>query len=503
MKLELLIAFKYLIPRKKRLSSAIVSLFSIGIISLVTWLSIVFISVIYGLEQRWIHDLSQLHSPVKILPSSAYYDSYYYQIDRHADLSQYTTKTIGEKLASSFADPYDANSDYSLPENFPLPDTTLNGELKDPVKVAFESLTPYLNQNQAQLLEFEEGIGYVQMDRVPHPNKSESRTFSQFVAYPSDEVYKSRVLPYEHTDYGSSILNPFNSSNEGWEKDFAYLQNTYRGASIILPINYRDMGYKVGDKGDLSIFSPETQKEIKHPVYVIGFYNPGLSPMGSKIVFIDMDLASLIRSESTGLGMHNGLHVFFPNTKQITPMKNEIEAILRQAGVDQYWEVSSLYDYQYFKPILDQLRSDQVLFLLVSIIILIVACSNVVTMSILLVNNKKKEIGILKAMGTPSRSLKIIFSFCGALSGAIGVIFGTAFAIITMKNLSLITRGLSYLQGREAFNSTFFGQGLPQEIHMPTIAILGLGTLILAAISGALPARKVAKMHVSDILKAE
>ncbi|EPP32270.1 ftsX-like permease family protein, partial [Chlamydia psittaci 84-8471/1] len=93
-----------------------------------------------------------------------------------------------------------------------------------------------------------------------------------------------------------------------------------------------------------------------------------------------------------------------------------IEAILSQAGIQEYWEVSSLYDYQYFKPILDQLRSDQVLFLLISIIILIVACSNVVTMSILLVNNKKKEIGILKAMGTSSRSLKAIFGFCGAFS---------------------------------------------------------------------------------------
>ncbi|WP_139414595.1 ABC transporter permease [Chlamydia abortus] len=503
MKLELLIAFKYLIPRRKRLSSAVVSIFSIGIISLVTWLSIVFISVIYGLEQRWIHDLSLLHSPVKILPSSVYYDSYYYQIDRHADLSLYTTKTIGEKLASSLIDPYDPNVDYSLPENFPLPDKTADGKLKDPVKIAFEVLNPYLGQNHAQLLEFEEGIGYIQMDRTAHPNKSESRTFSQFIAYPSDEVYKNRVLPYEQTDYSSEVLNPFNSSDQGWEQDFINLQNTYRGASIILPVNYRDMGYRVGDRGGFSTFSPETQKEIRHPVCVIGFYNPGLSPMGNKIVFIDMDLASQIRSESMGIGIHNGLHVFFPNTKLITPIKKQIETILSQAGIQEYWEVSSLYDYQYFKPILDQLRSDQVLFLLVSIIILIVACSNVVTMSVLLVNNKKKEIGILKAMGTSSRSLKAIFGLCGAFSGGIGVIFGTALSILTMKNLSIITRSLSYLQGREAFNSTFFGQSLPQEIHVPTIFMLGVGTLVLAAISGLLPAKKVAKMHISDILKAE
>lgn len=503
MKLELLIALKYLIPRKKSFSSTIISLFSVGVVSLVTWLSIVFISVIHGLEQRWLHDLSQLHSPIKISPSSTYYKSYYYQIDKHADLSQYTSKTIGEKLASSIIDPYDPDVDYALPEHFPTPDRQPNGELKDPVKLIFEKLSPYLEKNQAQLVEFEEGIGYLHMDREIRSNKLESRMLSQFLAYPRNHVYQERVLPYEHTDYSSDILNPFNCSTEGWQKDFARLQEQYRGASIILPITYRDLGYRVGDSGNLIIFSPENHKEIPHPFHIIGFYNPGLSPLGNKIVFIDMDMASQIREESAGLGMNNGLHVLFSETKKISPITRDIENILHHCDLTNYWEVTPLYDHQQFKPILDQLHSDQILFSLISIIILIVACSNIVTMSILLVNNKKKEIGILKAMGVPSRSLKIIFGFCGAVSGGIGMILGTIFSIFTMRNLSAITQALSYFQGREAFNSTFFGQSLPQEIHIPTIIFLGLGTLFLAALSGSIPAKQVSQMSVSDILKAE
>ncbi|AHK63207.1 FtsX-like permease family protein [Chlamydia avium 10DC88] len=478
-------------------------MFSIGVIALVTWLSIVFISVIHGLEKRWLHDLSRLHSPIKILPSATYYKSYYYQIDKHSDLSQYTTKTIGEKLTSPITDPYNPDIDYSLPEYFPLPDRQPNGELKDLVKIIYENLNPYLERNQAQLVEFEEGIGYLHMDREIYSNKLEPRTLSQFIAYPENQIYQDRVLPYEQTDYSSDILNPFNRSSKDWKADFQHLQTQHYGASIILPVTYRELGYRVGDSGSLIIFSPETRRESPYPFLVIGFYNPGLSPLGNKIVFIDMKMASKIRSESSGLGMNNGLHVLFSNTKKITPITSDIENILNQVDLTDYWEVISLYDHQQFKPILDQLHSDQILFLLVSIIILIVACSNIVTMSILLVNNKKKEIGILKAMGIAPRSLKIIFGFCGAVSGGIGMMIGTILSILTMRNLSVITKGLSYLQGREAFNSTFFGQGLPQELHIPTIIFLSLGTLFLAAISGSVPARRVSQMPISDILKAE
>ena len=201
--------------------------------------------------------------------------------------------------------------------------------------------------------------------------------------------------------------------------------------------------------------------------------------------------------------MHNGWQVFLPDVKEIPSIKRALQGLLKEAGVSSYWEVSSLYDYEFFKPILDQLQSDQVLFSIVSFIVLIVACSNVVTMSILLVNNKKKEIGILKAMGASSSRLRLVFGLCGACSGLVGAFIGSILAMVTLKNLNVLTNWLSVLQGREAFNPSFFGEQLPQDFHLPTVMWLLLGTLILAAISGALPAQHVARMQVSDILKSE
>src|SRR5690348_1278274 len=97
---ELSIAFKYLTPRWRQLSVSIISLISILVIALVVWLIVVFFSVTYGLEKSWINKLIALTAPIRITPTEAYYDSYYFQADAISSSSDFNYKTIGEKLAS-------------------------------------------------------------------------------------------------------------------------------------------------------------------------------------------------------------------------------------------------------------------------------------------------------------------------------------------------------------------------------------------------------------------
>ena len=132
---EFSIAFKYLVPRKRSLSTALISLMSVLVISLVVWLVIVFLSVTTGIEKNWLNRLTTLHAPIRITPTEAYYKSYYYQIDGLAAASHYTLKTIGEKAESLVSDPYAADVDPEVP--FPR---TPSDRL-DPVKTAFKELS--------------------------------------------------------------------------------------------------------------------------------------------------------------------------------------------------------------------------------------------------------------------------------------------------------------------------------------------------------------------------
>ena len=80
-------------------------------------------------------------------------------------------------------------------------------------------------------------------------------------------------------------------------------------------------------------------------------------------------------------------------------MKEEILQALKRDGLDNYWKVTTFREYDFAKDLIQQFQSDKYLFALVGMIILIVACCNIISMLVLLVNDKKREIGILQAMG--------------------------------------------------------------------------------------------------------
>jgi lipoprotein-releasing system permease protein len=134
------IALKYLIPKKRSLSTALISLMSVFVISLVVWLVLVFLSITRGIEKNWVGKLTSLYAPLRISPTEEYYSSYFYQVDALASLSNYTFKTLGEKAIAAASDPYSADLDMEPPSHWPSPQKNGHGELIDPVKMALKEL---------------------------------------------------------------------------------------------------------------------------------------------------------------------------------------------------------------------------------------------------------------------------------------------------------------------------------------------------------------------------
>jgi len=152
---------------------------------------------------------------------------------------------------------------------------------------------------------------------------------------------------------------------------------------------------------------------------------------------------------------------------------------------------------------LQQLQSDKTLFTLISTIIIIVACSNIISMLIIMVNDKKVEIGILRSMGTSSFSIATIFGLCGVVMGATGSAIGTFAAYFTLKNLKILIDFLSTLQGHNAFNPMFYGDTLPNEISFEAMFFVIFSTALISTIAGIVPAVKASMLHPSAILRAE
>ncbi len=696
---ELSVALKYLTPRWRQLSVSIISMISILVIALVVWLIVVFFSVTNGLEKNWIQKLIALTAPVRVTPTLAYYESFYYLIDGISGGSDYTLKTIGEKLQAQRTDPYDPEADEEPPAIWPKPDRLPNGELKDPVKIAFAeigklpgvpglaahdyemtvsnlrlrllrtapdnaktqafltqatylgsldpdnpalsrailkttpsdlsnlldmvaigsdniqedtpesivSLNPESSRNK--LKAFFAGVSIEQLKTasagwpiarhllpqagklsvgiVMHGNRvvrvivpSAAWQVGHLIKQPTEKPYQRLAGTLEFTEQGilldgnelpihtpivaagdiafparlvETSLEKAHSARDlhfaihlplqgvsiagevpyrhlqiakaEVQKDFAtvpelsplwFHQQTDRfvlpqdqtiGEGILLPKTFREAGILLGDRGYLSYYTPTASavQEQRIPVFVAGFYDPGIIPIGGKFVLANHAVTALIRSshnqEDTNLS--NGINIRMANVDQAGEVKHQLQKAFEEAGIAPYWKVETYREFEFTRDLIQQLRSDKNLFTLISTVIIIVACSNIISMLIILVNDKKLEIGILRSMGATSYSIAFIFGFCGVVMGVIGSLIGTFAAVLTLRHLDVLVHFLSSLQGYNAFNPIYYGESLPNEVSFEALLFVIAVTAGISLLAGIVPAVKACLVRPSTILRSE
>ena len=78
---EFSIALRYLLPSKSLRTLSFVGILATLVISVVLWLLFVFVSITHSIENQWLSKMTALSAPLRIKPSKAYFNSYYYQID--------------------------------------------------------------------------------------------------------------------------------------------------------------------------------------------------------------------------------------------------------------------------------------------------------------------------------------------------------------------------------------------------------------------------------------
>lgn len=488
---ELSVALKYLLPRRRQLSVSIISLISVGVISLVVWLILVFFSVTQGLEKIWVEKMIALTAPIRVTPTEAYYNSYYYKIDSFAAESGYSSKSLAEKLNAKNADPYDTETDEELPKDFPEKSSL------DLAKTAYSALSRLPN---VSIQPFEMTAATLKVNLIRKDKKSTLSQAAYLASFdPNDGKIRKNLLAPNTADLANSLPN-MRYSEGVLPKDAKF------GEGVLLPKSFHEAGVLIGDKGWIAYWAPTTStvQEMRQPIFVAGFYDPGIIPVGGKFVLTSPELTSLIRSshnqEDTLLSQ--GFNLKFDDLSKTASYKNALKTAFKKEGIAPYFSIESYREYEFTRDLIQQLESEKNIFSLISAVIIIVACSNIISMLIILVNDKRLEIGILRSMGASSLSIAFIFGFAGVVMGLIGSVIGVVAAVLTLNNLSGLIHFISYIQGFQAFNPLFFGKDLPHEISFSALLWVSVATVAISMLSGIIPAIKASRVKPSEILRS-
>lgn len=497
---ELSVARKYLIPRVRQLSVSIISLISVFVIATVVWLSIVFFSAQEGIERSWTEKMVALTSPMRLAPTAAYYKSYYYQIDAHSSNANFAYKTLREKLLSPTSDPYDPENDPSLPSTFP------KKEPVDIVKATIEAINS-ISGCKAHIFETAQGSLTLRLvrDFGPHSLSERELTANTYLMSfddASERIAKSIQLPDDDDTQNirrmASTKSPLTKTTNGWHlpKD-----------GIVLPKSFKDAGVSIGDEGYISYqgFGTTAPQTLRSKVVVAGFYDPGILPVGGKVALVTTTLINQVQSASFSqdTSLPTGISVDFSDLKKAQEIKDTLVKKLESKGLLPYWSVQTFTEYDFTKDIFQQMKSDKNLFSLISVIITIVACSNIISMLIILVHDKRKEVAILRALGASKASIAFIFGLCGFLLGAVGSIIGAVFAVLTLQNLASILSFLGKLQGFEVLSSTFYANSLPNEVSMSSLLFVICMAGVASCLAGMIPAFQASRLNTSEALRNE
>jgi lipoprotein-releasing system permease protein len=135
------------------------------------------------------------------------------------------------------------------------------------------------------------------------------------------------------------------------------------------------------------------------------------------------------------------------------------------------------------------------LFVIVTIIVLVAGFA-IIGHLVLLVAEKRKEIGILKAMGATPASIGAIFLAVGMLIGVVGVVTGSCFglALIWVQNTYKIIR----LAG-----DVYQIDHLPMKLTGTDFALVVGATLLISFLATLSPARRAAALEPVEVLRYE
>ena len=133
---------------------------------------------------------------------------------------------------------------------------------------------------------------------------------------------------------------------------------------------------------------------------------------------------------------------------------------------------------------------------LILLLIVIVAAFNIVSTLTMVVTDKTREIGILRAMGLPAAGIRRLFVLQGAVIGVVGTGLGAVLGLVVAR---LVDRsGLIRLDP-----TVYFIDRLPVRVNPLDVGIVIVASILVAIGATLHPAGRAAALHPVQAIRHE
>ncbi|WP_448549622.1 lipoprotein-releasing ABC transporter permease subunit LolE [Thalassotalea fusca] len=138
---------------------------------------------------------------------------------------------------------------------------------------------------------------------------------------------------------------------------------------------------------------------------------------------------------------------------------------------------------------------------IVLVLVIAVASFNIVSTLIMVVNEKKGDIAILKTMGASPVSILFVFVLQGLFNGVMGCFFGGTLGYLLASNLTEIVSSIEQFFNIQFLSGdVYFVDFLPTEVHNLDVVITISTALLLSLLATLYPAWQATRVEPAQVL---
>lgn len=126
-------------------------------------------------------------------------------------------------------------------------------------------------------------------------------------------------------------------------------------------------------------------------------------------------------------------------------------------------------------------------------LVVAIASFNVVSTLVMLVDDKRADIAVLRTLGAGQRDIGRIFLTHGALIAGIGLLLGVAAGIALANGVTEVVRAIEWLLGVRLLQGTYFTE-VPSTVLGSDVAVVMLLGLVVSLAAAIYPARRAAAL---------
>jgi len=236
---------------------------------------------------------------------------------------------------------------------------------------------------------------------------------------------------------------------------------------------------------------------------VVDFYESQMSEYDSSFAFVPLEKLQDLRGmidPITDVKKVSSIQIKLKPGANLNEARDKLRARFPQ---DRYpYRIDTWRDMQ--GPLLAAVRLETTILNILLFLIIAVAGFGILATCFMIVVEKTRDIGILKALGAPSTGVMSIFLSYGVSLGVVGSGAGMLMGLLFVWNINEIAGILEMVTGQEVFDPTvYYFQEIPVQINAFTIAWVTAGAVVIAVMASVLPALRAARLHPVEALRYE